>query len=239
MLQKYFFSLFVVSISTLFAKPMIDCRVGTGEILECNPYGKRFHIAHEISYDHDKKTLIVVKTLPAPEKHTVEIISVQEMMDRYIHFDETLVTYDEKSKPEKLAAVKESKKPALMKKSVQTPIKKKPTMRYGTYTIVAGDSLSRIAYKFGLSTNELVSYNDLNKESTLRIGQKLKLPYDQTVINAFKTAQYKVKQGDTLISIAKKFNRSTCRKDTQVTTSLCIGSYREEKKSCGREDERD
>ena len=69
MFKKYLFSLLLGSFVTVTAKPMIDCRVGTGDIVACNPYGKKFHIAEEINYDNDRKALIIVKTLPTPQKH--------------------------------------------------------------------------------------------------------------------------------------------------------------------------
>jgi len=214
MLKKFFFSLFVVSVTTLFAKPMIDCRVGTGEILECNPYGKRFHIAQEINYDRDRKSLIVVKTLPTPNTHRMKVISVKAMMDKYIHFDDSVLLKEAKPKPIKLAVTHKTDKPLLIKKktypidlkSPQIFIEQKTPIKYGTYTVVSGDSLSFIAYKFSLETKALTSLNNLTREGMLRIGQKLKLPYDPIMIKAFNLGKYTVQEGDTLISIAKTFN---------------------------------
>jgi LysM repeat protein len=204
-------ALLAVSVGSLSAKPIIDCRVGTGEILECNPYGKRFHIAKEITYDKDIKTLIVVKTLPAPQKHSLKVITVQEMMEKYIHFEKPVPVKDLPSKPLEITVMDKPAKAILIdeKKELiakKIPVKKKPSIVYGSYSVVSGDVLSRIAKKFGLTSTELARFNNLKKDATLRIGQKLKLPFDQTMTDAFITAEYTVQEGDTLLSIAKKFN---------------------------------
>ncbi len=71
------------------------------------------------------------------------------------------------------------------------------------YTVQKGDTLYSIANKYGLTVNELKKLNNLTSDN-LSIGQSLiveKLPSESTDINT-----YIVKSGDTLYSIAKKFN---------------------------------
>ena len=216
MFKKYLFSFLLVSFGTVTAKPMIDCRVGTGDITECNPYGKRFHIAQEISYDNDTKALIIVKTLPTPQKHVVKVISIEEMMGKYIHFEESVRFKVTEPTPLKVTVVEEpvdevlieEKKVLIEKKIDEIQVKKKSPIVYGIYRVISGDVLSRIAKKFGLTTKEIARFNGLTTYTTLRIGQKLKLPFDQTMVDAFNAAQYTVEEGDTLLSIAKKFNIS-------------------------------
>ena len=216
MFKKYLLSFVLVSFGTVTAKSMIDCRVGTGDITECNPYGKRFHIAQEISYDNDTKALIIVKTLPTPRKHVVKVISVAEMIGKYIHYEESVRFKGMGSVPLKVTVVEEpvdevlikEKKVLIEKKIDEIQVKKKSPMVYGTYRVVSGDVLSRIAKKFGLTTKEIARFNGLNNNTTLRIGQNLKLPFDQTMVDAYNAAEYTVEEGDTLLSIAKKFNVS-------------------------------
>ena len=71
------------------------------------------------------------------------------------------------------------------------------------YTVQKGDTLYSIANKYGLTVNELKKLNNLTSDN-LSVGQSLiveKLPSESTDINT-----YTVKSGDTLYSIAKKFN---------------------------------
>ncbi len=216
MFKKYLLSLLLVSFGTAVAKPMIDCRVVTGDIVECNPYGKRFHIAQEITYDNDKKELIIVKTLPTPKKHSMKIISVEDMIEKYIHFEESVRFKGTEETPLKVTVVEEpvetvlieEKKVLIEQKIEEIKRAKTSPIVHGTYKVVAGDALSRIANKFGLTTKEIARFNGLKQSTTLRIGQKLKLPFDQKMVDAFNSAQYTVEEGDTLISIAKKFNVS-------------------------------
>lgn len=71
-----------------------------------------------------------------------------------------------------------------------------------THTVSKGESLYSIANKYGTTVNELKSLNNLSS-NTLSIGQVLKLPstVEETTINT-----YTVKRGDTLYSIANKYN---------------------------------
>ncbi|NVJ88537.1 MAG: LysM peptidoglycan-binding domain-containing protein [Flavobacteriaceae bacterium] len=91
------------------------------------------------------------------------------------------------------------------------------------YRVRNGDYLGKIANKFGVRVSQIKSWNRL-KSSRLRIGQRLyiypkRIPKDQLVTKPKKTVQkynstqksakfdiYIVKQGDSLWTIAKKFN---------------------------------
>jgi Tol biopolymer transport system component len=55
-----------------------------------------------------------------------------------------------------------------------------------TYIVVAGDSLGRIAGKFGVDVDLLASENGLDKEkSTLQVGDKLIIPFTQEELDAY------------------------------------------------------
>ncbi|MBE6152661.1 MAG: LysM peptidoglycan-binding domain-containing protein [Firmicutes bacterium] len=68
------------------------------------------------------------------------------------------------------------------------------------YVVQAGDSLWSISQKLGITVSELRAYNNLTSD-TLQIGQILLVPTKQEETNT-----YTVKSGDSLWSIAKKFN---------------------------------
>ena len=73
-----------------------------------------------------------------------------------------------------------------------------------TYTVKAGDTLYGISNQFGVSVTELAELNNI-KGSNLQIGQLLKIPISAGT-NPNNMFMYTVKNGDTLYSIAKKYN---------------------------------
>jgi membrane-bound lytic murein transglycosylase D len=84
----------------------------------------------------------------------------------------------------------------------------------GVYTIQKGDSLWSIANEMGVSIGSLSQWNNLQPDQKLIPGNKLKIrPQGEKVSSAkpFRPKEvheviYKVKEGDTLWSIAKKFD---------------------------------
>lgn len=71
-----------------------------------------------------------------------------------------------------------------------------------TYKVVAGDTLWSIARKFNTTVNEIKELNKLSSNS-LFIGQVLKIPVKEEVVG---DNVYVVQSGDSLWSIARKFN---------------------------------
>jgi LysM repeat protein len=71
---------------------------------------------------------------------------------------------------------------------------------YLEYIVMPGDTLYSIANKYNISVNELKTYNNLNTD-LLSIGQVLKIPTSEE-----ENKTYIVQKGDTLYSIASKYN---------------------------------
>ncbi|TCK03396.1 LysM peptidoglycan-binding domain-containing protein [Phorcysia thermohydrogeniphila] len=108
---------------------------------------------------------------------------------------------------------------------LRIPVKKKrgESSSYIVYRVKRGDSLKKIAIKFGTTVSEIKRLNNL-RGSTIYVGQKLKVP----VKSAHRKSQgnrvrqssssglakvpvykyYRVKRGDSVLKIAKKFRVS-------------------------------
>ena len=73
-----------------------------------------------------------------------------------------------------------------------------------TYTVKRGDTLYGISNQFGVSVTELAELNKVNA-NTLKIGQILNIP-SKSGTNPNNMFMYTVKLGDSLYSIAQKYN---------------------------------
>lgn len=93
------------------------------------------------------------------------------------------------------------------------------------YKVKAGDNLSKIAKRYGVSVNELLELNKLSRNSILRIGQTIKIPAGAKPVagtsassssssssasasSSAATTGYVVQRGDSLSKLAIKFNTS-------------------------------
>lgn len=98
---------------------------------------------------------------------------------------------------------------------------------YGTgvnYTVQKGDSLWSIANKYGVSVEELKNANNLSS-NLLNVGQTLKIPSKKEPITGDYSV-YTVSKGDSLYSIAKKYNLSVndlVKYNNLSSTNLSVG----------------
>ena len=94
---------------------------------------------------------------------------------------------------------------------------------YIEYTVKKGDNLYSIARNYGLTQSELMDYNNLTS-NLLSIGQILKIPVSKDSTSQKTT--YTVQKGDSLYSIAQKYNTtvdSIKRKNNLTSNLLSIG----------------
>lgn len=82
-----------------------------------------------------------------------------------------------------------------------------PSTRRITYRVRKGDTIGTIAKRFGMKTADVRRVNRL-KSNTIRVGQRLKLEVRDVQRRKIRARNYTVRAGDTLYSIAKKFNVS-------------------------------
>jgi LysM repeat protein len=89
----------------------------------------------------------------------------------------------------------------------------------GTYTVQKGDTLGKIALRYGTTVAELLRLNGLSNPDVLAIGQTLKVPGGSGAAPASvgtpkpatggQGRTYIVQKGDTLLSIARRYGLTT------------------------------
>jgi len=84
-----------------------------------------------------------------------------------------------------------------LSQTVQTQISEKPRDKVEIYIVKEGDTVSSIAENKGISIDTVKWANDI-KRDTLAIGQQIKIPPVTGIV-------HKVREGDTIYSIAKKY----------------------------------
>lgn len=96
-----------------------------------------------------------------------------------------------------------SKKASARLKKSYTGVTSKSKRIFGEYVVRKGDSLWKIANRFGTTTKAIQSANQL-RGAHLNIGQILIIPKGATTFDAIKTKDYKVRTGDSPYMIAQK-----------------------------------
>ncbi len=115
------------------------------------------------------------------------------------------------SKKENTKVLHKKTSTKIAKKVVTIKNKSKSKENYKFYTIKKGDSLIKISKKFKISAKQIKKINSFDKNNTLKVGYKIKLPSSVDLKAIKKLAKktkknnlyYVVKKGDTLSLIAK------------------------------------
>ncbi len=145
-----------------FAEVSIDCRVATGGITKCNPYSFKFIKAKEIKYEEDRRKLIVDKILPVPPKASIKVISVVDMLEKYVK-------------------VEDSMRFKGMEQSSLEPIVEKETKKQKVYTRIEKLKIQRKAL-----LEKMHKMKDLKQKKRL---EKLKLAQDKENLEKQKIIQ--------------------------------------------------
>ena len=93
------------------------------------------------------------------------------------------------------------------------PLASAPAAKPGSYTVVKGDTLGKIANAHGVTLNALLGANNLNRDSIIRPGQDLVIPVPAEGTTVPRPEQvdglrYEVKRGDALSKIARNYRVS-------------------------------
>lgn len=70
--------------------------------------------------------------------------------------------------------------------SAEKPAENKPTTGEVIHTVKAGETLSKIAQKYGTTYQKIAAYNRIANANLIRVGQKIKIPADAQVAQSFK-----------------------------------------------------
>lgn len=82
--------------------------------------------------------------------------------------------------------------------------KEKSLPEFTSYTVKQGDTLFNISQQYNIKWDLIAEINNLSEPYILHPGQNLRIP--QSTTSKVPNKIYTVKQGDTLASIARKFN---------------------------------
>jgi spore germination protein YaaH len=185
-----------------------------------------------------KQYNITVQELKNANHLTTDVIKISQLLvipNTDTTFSTTPVKPVEPVKPETPAQTPTPKKPESPTKTPSSAQKPAPTKtitktitKTSKYKVVRGDSLSKIAKKYKITTSQIMKDNKL-KSSRILIGQILKINTKTTIKTMFKvpvstakitsvakpvikststgvkTTNYKVVRGDSLSKIAKKY----------------------------------
>jgi len=75
---------------------------------------------------------------------------------------------------------------------------------YVVYRVVKGDTISEIATRYGITTDSIVTFNNITNARTLSIGKYLKIPTLNGIL-------YSTKKGETAMSLAASYEISADR----------------------------
>ena len=163
------------------ARESISCRVATDSTDVCNPYSSKLLVAKEIKYRADSKKLIVDKTLPVPEKTVVKVISVIDMIEKYVKIE----------RPIRYEGSEERQLEALNIESSKDD---------NSHSLSRELDLQRISTLEKLQKMEEQAYSKYLKQVI-----DLKKLEAQAPPAAQITGEYVIEKGDTLSTIAEKF----------------------------------
>jgi len=193
MMRYYFIGVCVcfLLLTTAHAKKMLGCNSTKKDISQCNPYNTTLLRVTTSNDDIEYHRSSFSQPLTLPEDKKIQIISVHDMMKKYVETQKHILDTNNTKN---------------LKNSTETKDIYTRQEDIGNYTVVSGDSLSVIAYKFHIPKKTLRHLNHLEEKALIKLGEIFKIPLPQKMVDAIASAEYKVASGETLSTIAEKFH---------------------------------
>lgn len=192
-------------------------------ILASNPKKFGFHVTYEKPLEFDE-----VKVPTQTDHETIAMCSRSDYANIVELNPELVMGATPPGEKQYSIKVPKGKGNSFLKAFAKLPQHKRLAKSYSaptyqTYRVRKGDTVSKIARKFGTSTKSILQANNIKSARKLRRGQKLKIPASgvpsksynngttiasksQPVITSSKMIKYKVKSGDSIGLIAEKYN---------------------------------
>jgi len=205
MFRKYplFVFLLLLTLETASAK-VVECRVLTEGTQLCNPYSKKLIRAKEVTYENDRKKLIVAKTLPVPpKKPSPPRPSMEDMIEKYVKIEDSMRFRGSGISPLQEEAKKEEAKKEEIYSRMEI-IKRKRQELFDKMKKAKEEREKEEKRQEALRLAEEKKQKALEAEEKKRL-KALKQKEEQRK----QYGVYQVQKGDSLSRIAAKFNVGT------------------------------
>ena len=200
MSRKYLtFCLLPFMFVSVSAKGAVDCRVATGGITECNPYPTRLLVAKKVKYKKDDDKLIDAKILPVPARAPVKVISVIDMIEKYVKIEKPIRYEGSESRQLEALNIESPKDDNSHSLSRELELRREATL--AKLQKMQDESYSKMIEESQLfpqlKPDDILKIKDLEESvKTEEIIKKVEPKLEGV---------YTVEKGDTLSTIAKKF----------------------------------
>ncbi len=212
-----FLPLLLIKIS--MAEAAVECRAVTGTLSKCTPYSEKFIKAKEIEYDKDRHKLIVEKTLPVPPKKSLKVISVEDMIEKYVKIEEPVRYKGTQNQQKSEKIVKKPKdekiysrieKLKIQREALLKKMQKMKEEKERKYQEILKSAEEKVALEKKRSQKEKLTKAKEKKEEIVK-KENLSLEKEKVVKKEKTKGFYTIEKGDSLSTIAAKFGIKTKR----------------------------
>ena len=188
---------------------IVDCKGVVSRTTECNPYNNSLLPENKVGYDEDIKKPIISNTLPILLKAKIKVISIEDIIERYVKVEDSLRFKPTQVEPLSIHIVKE----VVPKKSIKidniksldrvetresiVKVKKDKKLHmleshrirktHALHQIQGiyknSDTLDTVANTFNVNSKDLAKLNKIEIDAILKEGKKLSLPLPYIIKN--------------------------------------------------------